>query len=480
MKARIVTTILVLLPAIVLAQVPVDENGNAIGQYQSQADIMQIGDENNALLSQTQLQELVGPVALYPDDLLAIVLPAAAYPLQIVAAARFLEALKTDSSLQPDSDWDDAIVALTNYPEVIDLLNQDLDWTLRLGEAVVAQQADVVKAVESFRDRAYAAGNLKSDSYQTVSQSEGVVTITPVADDVIYVPYYEPASMVRYQSVPVYYYYPQPHPVYYYPYSAGYSFGHGYFWGVTTAFSIGWGADRLHVYHRSYRGHPYYGSSYLSHWYRSPSLYAYNSFYSGNAHGAGRYTSGDHWRARTHQRSYVRRQGYARSGGGRHAETRDVARVAHAEPIRFRNRDTGVTPQGQVAHTQSGGNRGARHNVARASLTGTEQRRQSSGAVSTHRQQPAVRIPGSQRTTSHNLQRQVTHRQEPVVRSGNNRRQAPASQAREHAPQQRPQTESRHREQPSRQQESKGHGSRSSSGHGRTQSRHSSSRSHKR
>jgi len=479
MKARIMTAILLLLPALALAQVPVDENGNAIGQYQSQTDIMQIGDGSNVLLSKTELQELVGPIALYPDDLLAIVLPAAAYPLQIVAAARFLEALKTDSSLQPDSDWDDAIVALTNYPEVIDLLNQDLDWTLRLGEAVVAQQADVVRAVESFRDRAYAAGNLKSDSYQTVSQNEGVVTITPVADDVIYVPYYEPASMVRYQSEPVYYYYPQPHPVYYYPYSAGHSFGHGYFWGVTTAFTIGWGADRLHVYHRSYRGHPYYGRSYLSHWYRSPSLYAYNSFYSGNAHGAGRYTTGDHWRARTHQRSYVRRQGYARSGG-RHAETRSVARNAHAEPIRFRNRDSHVTPQNQVAHTRSE-DRSARHNVARRSLTGTEQRRQSSGSGNGHRQEPAVRSSNSQHTVRH-LQRQITPRQEPVVRSGNNnRRQVPAArQTREHAPQQRQHTESGHREQPSRRQESTGHGSRSSSSHSRTQSRHSTSRGHKR
>jgi hypothetical protein len=196
MKAQIRTAILLLLPALSFAQVPVDDNGNVIGKVESQADIMPLGDDGIPRLSQTQLQELVGPIALYPDDLLAIVLPASAYPLQIVEAARFLEALKTDPTLKPDADWDDSIVALINYPEVIELLNKDLDWTWRLGEAVVAQQADVVTAVETFRDRAYAAGNLKSDSYQTIANDDGVISISPAAEDVIYVPYYEPARVV--------------------------------------------------------------------------------------------------------------------------------------------------------------------------------------------------------------------------------------------------------------------------------------------
>ena len=185
MKAQLTTALLFLLPAVTLAQVPVDDNGNVIGKYESQSEVMPIGDDGIPRLSHSDLQELVGPIALYPDDLLAIVLPASAYPLQIVEAARFLEALETDPTLKPDPDWDDSIVALINYPEVVELLNEDLDWTWRLGEAVVAQQADVVSAVESFRDRAYAAGNLKSDSYQTVSNDEGVINISPAAEDVI-------------------------------------------------------------------------------------------------------------------------------------------------------------------------------------------------------------------------------------------------------------------------------------------------------
>ena len=248
-------------------------------------------------LSSAELQELVGPIALYPDDLLAIVLPASTYPLQLVQAQRFLDDLESDPALQPDESWDDSIVALINYPEALKLLNDDLDWTWQLGEAVVAQQADVIDAVESFRDRAYAAGNLKSDEYQTISEDSGIIEITPVSDDVIYVPYYEPERVVVYQSRPAYHYYPDPYPVYYYPYPAGYAFNRGYFWGVTTAFTIGWYTDNLHIYHHSYHGHPYYGHSYWNHyWYRRPSVHVHNHHYNGYSGYSG-YSQGhgDYW-----------------------------------------------------------------------------------------------------------------------------------------------------------------------------------------
>ena len=222
--------------------------------------------------SAEELETLVGPIALYPDDLLAIVLPASAFPLQIVAAARFLEDLESDPSLKPDDDWDDSIVALLNYPEVVELLNEDLDWTWRLGEAVVAQQADIISAIELFRDRAYAAGNLKSDDYQLVAHEGSSIQITPVEEDVIYVPYYEPEEVVVYQPRPTYYYYPRPYPVYFYPYPAYHSF-HNSFWGVTTAFAIGWNTHHLNVFHHSFYGHPYYGHSYWDrYWYRRPDI----------------------------------------------------------------------------------------------------------------------------------------------------------------------------------------------------------------
>ena len=348
--AQIALASLIILSASVFAQVPVDEDGNAIGDYESPAAEQSVGNEDAQRLSETELQELVGPVALYPDDLLAIVLPASAYPLQIVAAARFLEALKVDPTLKPDPEWDDSIVALINYPEVVELLNKDIEWTRRLGEAVVAYQADVVAAVETFRDRAYAAGNLKSDEYQTVAKNEGVIEITPVADDVIYVPYYEPARVVVYQPRPAYYYYPSPYPVYYYPYSAHHYFHHGFFWGVTTAFSIGWHSDSLHVFHHSYHGHPFYGHHYrYNWWYRRPSIHSHNTTYFSHSRvTVNRYSEGDRWHAREERREYVVRESNLRRNhrnanrdvrsDHRSTTTRNTTTRRQHEPITFRER----------------------------------------------------------------------------------------------------------------------------------------------
>jgi hypothetical protein len=283
-----------------LAQAPVDEQGNVIGDFEA-AKAGTTGDDGIPLRTGSELQDLVGPIALYPDDLLAVVLPAATYPLQVVQAARFLEDLEADPSLEPDPEWDDSIVALVNYPEVVELMNEDLDWTWELGEAVVAQQEDVIEAIAQFREQAYAAGNLKSDERQTVSRNDDVIEITPVSEEVIYVPYYEPSRVVVYQPRPVYYYYPHSYPVYYYPYPYGYSFASGYFWGVTTAFTIGWTNHRLRVYHHSYLGHPYYGHHYWeTWWYRRPPIHVYNNVYVNNGYPGyppvSHHYEGDAWR----------------------------------------------------------------------------------------------------------------------------------------------------------------------------------------
>jgi Protein of unknown function (DUF3300) len=285
-------TVLLFAAASAFAQTPVDEDGNPVGTVYGDAGV-------GTLMSADELQGLVGRIALYPDDLLAIVLPASTYPLEIVQAARFLEQLESNSDLEPDDSWDDSVVALLNYPEVVQMMNDDIDWTWRLGEAVVAQQNDVVAAVEAFRDRAYAAGNLASDERQTVQRNDGAIEIKPVEDDVIYVPYYEPEHVVIRQPRRVYYYYPRAYPVYYYPYPAGHHFSLGYFWGVTTAFRIGWASDYLHVHHYSYHGHPYFGWNYYDRYYwRRPSIQVFNTYYGGYRDRAYRDRHGDYWRPR--------------------------------------------------------------------------------------------------------------------------------------------------------------------------------------
>ena len=340
----------------VLAQVPVDEDGNPIAPLVQGAAVEELGDDALPTLKVSELLDIVGPVALYPDDLLAIVLPASTYPLQIVQAARFLERLEGDPSLKPDEEWDESVTALLNYPEVVELMNEDIDWTWRLGEAVVAQQADVIAAIERFRDMAYAAGNLKTDDRQTVTNEDGVIEIEPANEDVIYVPYYEPERVVVYQPRPVYHYYPQAYPVYYYPYPYGHSFHSGYFWGVTTAFTIGWLTDHLHVYHHSYWGHPYYGRHYYNHhYYRHSSLSHYNHYYVRNSHSYWnyRYRDGDYWRPR--------RYGGARPG---HNEQRvHYYRDRNRDDWRHRSNERDAD-QGRIASADSGDRQARNRNPA--------------------------------------------------------------------------------------------------------------------
>jgi len=367
-----------------LAQVPVDEDGNAIPAY-SADDLDSVSDAKlaptaDAVLSSTELEELVGPVALYPDDLLAIVLPASTYPLEIVQAARFLEQLEADSSLKPDEEWDDSIVALLNYPDVVRMMDEDIDWTWRLGEAVISQQSEVIAAVEAFRDRAYAAGNLKSDENQTVSYDEGIIEIVPVSEEIIYVPYYEPEEVVVYQPRPVYHYYPYAYPNYYYPYPVGYNFSSGYFWGVTTAFSIGWSNHYLHVYHPSYWGHPYYGRSYYSHYYRYPSIGVYNSWYVNNSYRSSRYNyrDGDYWRPRTRagsRQDEPRVRNYHYPPGGDQRRRQD-----YSSRNQLNNRDNGRLSLNLRERNESDRNRVAAANNVRTGVAsgGANNRRSTS------------------------------------------------------------------------------------------------------
>ena len=397
------------------AQVPVDGDGTPLADYESFEPGTPAGNEDIPLLQQTELQELVGPIALYPDDLLAIVLPASTYPLQLVQAQRFLEDLEEDPSLKPDDNWDDSVIALLNYPEVVALLNEDLDWTWRLGEAVVAQQADVVGAVESFRDRAYAAGNLKSDTHQTVARNDGTIEITPVEDDVIYVPYYEPERVVRYQSRPVYYYYPRAYPVYYYPYPVGHAFNSGFFWGVTTAFTVGWLTDSVHVVHHSYHGHPYYGQRYLDGWwYRRPTIHVHNHYYSTSRYSVSRYrySRGDHWRPRHDTRRRLHNQRITRSDyyTGRSVQHRSYTttnnrrveqrrRVNSAASDNRQQRQTAVPPTTQqtrrrVTSAEHGVGERQRNDVRRQASqperNARREQRASERRVSEHRQEHRV------------------------------------------------------------------------------------------
>ena len=147
-----------------------------------------------------QLDQLTAPIALYPDPLLGAILAASTYPLEVVEAARWLEdpanaALKgEDLAAALDTQrWDPSVKSLVPFPSVLHFMDGSLDWTEQLGDAFLAQQADVMDSVQRLRQRAAAQGTLRSTPQQTVTTDQNAITIEPASPDVIYVPYYVPA-----------------------------------------------------------------------------------------------------------------------------------------------------------------------------------------------------------------------------------------------------------------------------------------------
>ena len=210
-----------------------------VGQGMAQAPAADTGAA--PALSAEDLDNLVGRIALYPDDLVAIILPASTNPLQLVQADRFLDKRKSDPKLPLDDKWDDAVKTLLNYPDVVKMMSGDLDWTSALGEAVVADQGAVLEAIQAFRRRAQAAGNLKSNDKQVVNVDKTVIEIVPANPEVIYVPQYNPTTVVV-AGAPAWGYYPTPYPSYYYPYPPGAALATGLIWGA--AIGAAWGGAR--------------------------------------------------------------------------------------------------------------------------------------------------------------------------------------------------------------------------------------------
>lgn len=202
-------------------------------------------------LSAAELETLVGPIALYPDDLVAIVLPSATTPLEIVKAQRFLDKRKSNASLQPDPSLPEPVRNLLNYPDVVKQMSDDLDWTEGLGQAVAAQQKDVMDAIQAFRRRVQAAGNLKTDQKQVVVVEKEVIKVVQADPQVIYVPQYQPSVVVVAQPAYAYTYYPTPYPVYYYPYPPGATFATGFFFGAATAYALGWNNHAIHHHYNA-------------------------------------------------------------------------------------------------------------------------------------------------------------------------------------------------------------------------------------
>jgi hypothetical protein len=162
-----------------------------------------------------QIQQLVAPIALYPDSLVAQILAASTFPEQVVQADRWVqehpdlkgEALGQAVDQQP---WDPSVKALAAFPSVLGNMDKNLSWTSSLGDAYYNQQQDVMDAVQVMRQKAQQTGNLKTTPQQTVTTQGSTVVIQPAAPDVVYVPAYDPWLVYGYPIAPWPGWYPYP------------------------------------------------------------------------------------------------------------------------------------------------------------------------------------------------------------------------------------------------------------------------------
>ena len=210
------------------------------------------------LLQPGEIDALLSPIALYPDALMAQVLMAATYPLEVIQASRWLKENKglKDDALRAALDkqgWDESVKSLAATPSVLDMMADKLDWTQKLGDAMLAQQNDVMDGVQRLRVKAEANNKLQSTPQQKVSKrSEGgkqVIVIEPTNPETMYVPYYDPAVVYGAWSYPAYppYYWGAS----YWPYGgavlgAGLAFGAGYAVGRWAGWAGGggyWGGN---------------------------------------------------------------------------------------------------------------------------------------------------------------------------------------------------------------------------------------------
>ena len=197
---------------------------------------------------QEELDQLLAPIALYPDELLSQILMASTYPLEVVQAERWSKqnkGLKGDvlTAALEKQKWDPSVKSLVNFPQVLQMMSEKLDWAQKLGDAFLAQQKDVMNTVQKLRKKAEAAGNLKTTQEQKViveKKTETIIIESP-SPQVVYVPTYNPTVVYGpwwYPAYPPHYYYPP-------GYVAGaalFSFGVGV--AVGAAWGYAWGGCR--------------------------------------------------------------------------------------------------------------------------------------------------------------------------------------------------------------------------------------------
>jgi hypothetical protein len=191
------------------------------------------------------LDQLVAPIALYPDALVAQVLAASTYPTQVVEADRWLQAQGNAPAAQiaagaDTHNWDPSVKALAAFPTVLAQMDKNLQWTTDLGNAYYNQPQDVMDSVQAMRQKAQAAGHLRTSPQQTVTNADGAITIAPANPTVVYVPAYDPWGVYG-MPFPAYpgYFYATPPGIFWGGFGIGFGIGIGI--GLWSGWGWGWG-----------------------------------------------------------------------------------------------------------------------------------------------------------------------------------------------------------------------------------------------
>jgi len=200
------------------------------------------------VFKQEELDQILAPIALYPDSLLTQILMASTYPLEVVQAERWAKQNKdmkgdTLAKALEAQPWDPSVKSLVNFPQVLTMMSEKLDWTQKVGDAFLAQQKDVMGTIQNLRKKAEASGNLKTTKEQKVIVEKEVIIIESASPQVVYVPTYNPSVVYGTWAYPSY----PPYPVYPPGYVAGAAvFGFAAGVAVSSAWGYAWGHSDWH------------------------------------------------------------------------------------------------------------------------------------------------------------------------------------------------------------------------------------------
>lgn len=302
--------------------------------------------EGAAPLSDAELQQMLAPIALYPDTVLAHILIAATYPLEVVQAQRWVENnpdLAGDAALTAveNEDWDPSVKALVPFPQVLSNMNSDLDWTQDIGEAFLADEARVMDAIQSLRRQAYDEGNLEGLDRVQVTREKETIIIEPVEREVVYIPYYDSRYVygrwLWYDYPPVYWGYAG------YPYYGPSSF---FYWspGVHLSFGFHFSSFAWHHRHAVVVDHHYYPR-----------------YYSHYGHEVAHHQHARHWQHNSHHRRGV---------VYRNPRTRDYFEKNGVAKGGFDNNKSGNNRREQYGSHNNGGNRNDNHRSGNYKDTG--------------------------------------------------------------------------------------------------------------